>query len=107
MKAFKIVEIDRGKIKTLFHGINGSRVLEPGKWYQAVEKMVNDNATPYLSGFHVLPDFDECVDYMEKFKNKENKIIVECECQKLRKKEHSPANVFLARKIKIIGIVLN
>jgi hypothetical protein len=101
---YKIMDKDeKGRYKTLFHGLNGSKVLMPDKWYTAEKKMVSDGkGTEYLSGFHVLPTSDECVEYLVKFKNLNDKVIVKCQCQKLRKKEHSNSNVYLADKIKLI-----
>jgi hypothetical protein len=103
---YKIVEVKNGQIKTLFHGINNTRVMEKNVWITADKKMVNDGSgTKYISGLHVMLTYDECVKYLQRFKNKENKGIVSCYAKYLRKKEHSPHNVYLADTIKIIDIV--
>jgi len=45
MSWYKIVETDdKGNIKTLFHGINRSRILRVGEWLQAELKMVIDGS---------------------------------------------------------------
>jgi len=103
---FKIVDIEKYKIKTLFHGLNGSRELHFGNWYVAEKKMVTDGtterSTKYLSGFHVIPSHKESVEYLKKFKNVKNKHILPCYVRGLRKKEHSPYNVWLADEIFLI-----
>ena len=52
MKAYKIVEQHGLHLKTLFHGLGGSRTLAYGKWLTAVKKQVKDGTskTTYLSG---------------------------------------------------------
>ena len=36
IKAYKIVETDNGEdMKTLFHGVNGTRIIKPGVWTKA------------------------------------------------------------------------
>lgn len=106
MVYYKIVELKKGHIKTLFHGINKSRVLKKDVWIIADKKMVNDgDGTEYLSGLHIMMTYDECVKYLQRFKNKETKGIISCHAKGIRKKEHSPHNVYLADTIKIIDIV--
>ena len=44
--AWRMVELtDDGRIKTLFHGVQGCRTLEMGKWYDADIKRVRDGGT--------------------------------------------------------------
>jgi hypothetical protein len=102
---YKIVREKDGKIFTLFHGTQGSRLLEPETWYEADQKVVNDGTskTSYISGFHVLPSYDIAKIYLEKhFKNKENKKIVRCFAGEVTQKAHSKDPVFLARFIYIL-----
>jgi len=103
---YKIVEIDKNNnLKTLFHGIEGSRILEINKWYDADIKMVSDNGTEYLSGFHVLLTKEETEKYLSRFKNNRELKIVTCHYCGIRKKEHSPHNVYLVDRIKILSIM--
>jgi hypothetical protein len=103
---YKIVEIENDQIKTLFHGINHSRVLKKDVWIAADKKFVNDgDGTSYLSGLHIMLSYDECIKYLQKFKNKKTKGIITCHAKFLRRKEHSPHNVYLADCIKIVDIV--
>lgn len=73
MTYFRIVEVDdKGNYKTLFHGNNGSRILEKNKWLKSVQKKVRDGskktAKEYLSGWHVIPGEKELTEqFMEKF----------------------------------------
>ena len=107
MTYYKIVDKDnKGNIKILFHGINGSKILKRGEWLQAVVKPVTDGdpkrSTEYLSGWHLFDNKEEAEFYLKRFKNKEPKTIIECEAKNLWKKEHSRANVWLAEWIKIL-----
>jgi len=105
---YRIVEIDdKGNYKSLFHGTNGSRILEKRKWLKANIKNVRDGSrkqsTEYVSGFHVLPTKEECEQFFHKrFKIKENRIIIPCRAKALKKKKHSPSNILLAEEIYII-----
>jgi hypothetical protein len=101
---YKIVDIDEdGNIKTLYHGVNKSRILRIGQWLEAEKKMVRDGScqTRYESAFHVLPSYEECIKYLRKFKRLDQKRIVTCKAKKVRAKKHSKADVFLAEKILI------
>lgn len=105
-RAFKIIEIVNGEIKTLFHGINGSRVMPVNEWLRADIKIVSDgtSGTPYKSGWHTLPDYESTVEYMKRFtKRLEILRIVECEVRNTWSKEHSPSPVILSEYIKFFG----
>lgn len=95
---YRIVDCDdEGRLKTLFHGVGGSRRIEPGVWYAAAHHIVSEgaNGTRYISGFHVLKDIPACERYMRKFK-KPGRVIVPVMVKGLRPKKHSPSPVFLA-----------
>ena len=103
MKAYKIVEVVDGNIKTLFHGIDGSRVMHKGKWIKAEGKQVTDGSgqKPYKSGWHVLLTYEDCVAYMSRFKKRIDLLkIVECCVKNTTPKVHSPSPVYLAEFIK-------
>jgi hypothetical protein len=102
---FKIVDVENEKIKTLFHGLNGSKTLPVDKWLTATKKMVTDGkGTSYLSGFHVMQSLEEANLYLKSFKNIKNKKIIKVYAKNVWKKEHSPSNVWLAENIKIIEL---
>ena len=107
MTYYKIVDYIDSKRKTLFHGLNGSKIIETGKWLKADIKPVKDGTskTTYLSGWHIVPTEQECHDYLKKFKNIDNKAIIRVLAKNLRPKAHSPANVYLAEWMKIEEIV--
>jgi hypothetical protein len=102
---YKIVEADKDRknVKSLFHGTNGTRLLTKERWMKAEKKLVSDGSgkTKYISGFQIVPSFDECIEYLRLFKNIESKAIVTCLAKKVRPKEHSRHSVFLADEIKI------
>lgn len=103
-KMFKIVDWKDGP-RTLFHGLNGSKDLPIGKWVRADIKMVRDGVgTAYMSGWHVMPSLQDCLDYLSRFKNVRDKAIVSCLVSGTRHKEHSPSPVFLAENILISGL---
>lgn len=95
---FKIVDYEKGKLKTLFHGVNGSRTIEKGRWLKADVKTVHDGSsgTEYESGWHILPTYDECKDYLKKFKHLKKKKIIKCKAKNIRPKTHSRDNVYLS-----------
>ena len=104
---YKIVECqDDGSVKTLFHGVGGSRTIPVGVWLTAEEKMVSDGTskTKYLSGFHVLKTEEDTQAYLSRFTQRIDRLkIVPVHARKLRPKAHSPHPVFLARYIKYLG----
>lgn len=104
IKAFKIFEEDENGLKTLFHGVDGSRVLKPNKWITAKEKLVKDGTskTQYLSGFHVLLNKKDAEDYMKSFSTRLEKLKIKPVLVRgLRPKEHSRSPVFLAKEMKL------
>lgn len=103
---YKIVDIENDQIKTLFHGLGGSRVLPINKWLTATKKMVSDGkgTTKYLSGFHIMESLDDSINYLKKFKNIENKAVLLVSAKNIWKKEHSTSNVWLCEKMKIHSI---
>lgn len=102
-KWYKIVEQKNGQLKTLFHGVNGSRNLILNQWLDAVIKNVSDGkGTQYTSGWHIMDNYEECAYYLTKFKNQDTKKIICCHAKNVRKKSHSPNNVYLAEKLFIL-----
>lgn len=106
MVMYKIVDWADGP-RTLFHGVEGSKSLAVGEWITAVKKMVTDGPRqhPYLSGFHVMPDLQSCIDYLRKFRNVDPKAVMTCEVRGLREKPQASGPVFLADKIKLLKCV--
>lgn len=102
-KYYKIVQKND---KTLFHGVNGSKVLEKGKWLTADIKIVSDGKlsrdTNYLSGWHIIDGKENAEKYLNRFKDSSNKKIVECYAKNIRKKEHSKSEVYLSEELYII-----
>jgi hypothetical protein len=109
MIAYRICERKGEKLLTLFHGLNGSRTLPIGEWVTAMVKPVTDGpknkAKEYLSGFHVLENLDECRHFTKKFRAPRDLVIVKCEIEGNRTKDHSPANIILADRMKLIEII--
>jgi len=98
-------QTEQGDLKTLFHGLNGSKTLPKSQWLEAIEKMVRDGTskTWYLSGFHILKTAEECHEYLKFFKKPLNRVVVPCLTKgEIRPKSHSRHPVFLAKYIKLI-----
>ena len=78
MKAYKICEFENGVYKTLFHGINGSRSIPVNTWLASEQKIVKDGTskTTYESGWHVLPTYEDAVNYLTKFKSRLDKLVI-------------------------------
>jgi len=106
---YKIVDRDRhGNFKTLFHGINRTKIIPVDEWIKSEQKTVRDGAvgTQYLSGWHIMMNLDEAQEYLSKFTRVcgDERVIVEVDVKgKIWPKEHSPSNVHLCEYIKIIG----
>jgi hypothetical protein len=103
------MDFDKGKVKTLFHGLNGSRVVPQFSWMRADIKQGRDGSDSkwYTTGWHILETLDQAKEYLQRFKGKDSKCIVEVETRgPLWRKVHSPAEgLWLAEDIKITGIV--
>ena len=109
MKAYRICERKGDKVLTLFHALNGTRVLPLNQWLNANIKIVSDGAretsTQYISGFHAFEDKNECKRFIKMFRAPRDLVLVECEVEGIRRKEHSRANILLVDKIKLLKIV--
>lgn len=105
---YKIVdEPAPGMLKTLFHGVNKSKILKVGEWLTAEIKPVKDGTskTTYMSGWHIVPSLEECVEYLKAFKHTTCKRVVECQAKNVWPKSHSRHDIYLAEHIKIGGVV--
>ena len=109
MIAYRICERKDDKLHTLFHSIDGSRVMPIGVWLNAEVKPVRDasktKGKEYISGFHCLEDIDEARGFIKMFRRQRDLVLVKCEIEGIRKKEHSRSNVLLADKMKLIKII--
>jgi len=103
---YKIVDKDRhGNFKTLFHGIDGSKIIPVGEWVRSEQKMVRDGSvgTKYFSGWHIMMNLGEAQEYLSKFTANLERVLVEIDVKgEIWSKEHSPSNVHLCEYIKII-----
>lgn len=108
---YRICEKKNDKLYTLFHALDHedkrSRELPLGEWLEAEVKSVWDGsrktAKKYISGFHVFEDPDECEAFINRFRKPRELVMVKVEIgDNTWFKEHSPANVILADKMKIV-----
>jgi hypothetical protein len=105
------MDFEDGKLKTLFHGVNGTKTVK--QWTPLTAKMtpgVRDGSSgpTYTAGWHVLETVEQARDYLKKFTNIKNKVIVQCKASgQIWKKLHSPAEgLWLAEVIEIRGIAV-
>lgn len=107
-RAYKIVEVENGKIKTLFHGVNRSRVMQQGEWIEADVKLGRDGSGEkyYTVGWHTFLKLEEAQEYIKRFRDRKELLrIIECTICDTWLKEHSPAPVILSRYIKFGDLV--
>lgn len=103
-KAWRLLRVKDGKPHTLFHGYHGSRCLPQDKLLRAVERPVYNpgkkhTGKSFISGWHVLPTKEECVDYLGRFRDTSD--IVVCRVNIAVPREKPRSKVYLARYIKI------
>ncbi len=100
---YKIVEIKNNDHYFLFHGINGSRKIPINTWINAnIKQNASDGVgNRYTSGIHVIDGHDNALSYLKRFK-RNDRIIVACYAEGLKRKEKSKHYVYLADKIKLI-----
>jgi hypothetical protein len=99
---YRLVELGKdGSLKTLFHGVKGSRTLSQGKWLTCERKIVCEgvDGTKYISAFHVLPSLEECKEFSQIFKIRANRRIIALKYRQFRPKRHSRGPVLLANQI--------
>ena len=99
--AYRIVEVTKdGSYKTLFHGVQGSRCLPIDKWITADQRIVSDGGTEYMSGFHVLSNYHDCLLYLKRFTSKKRTLrIISVHVKNFRRKKHSNSEVYLAKEM--------
>lgn len=105
-KYWRLLRDKDGVPTTLFHGVGGSRILPLDEWIDAEVKTVHDGsrktATPYTSGFHIMASFEDLKRFTGRFRKIENLFMVQVDIDgEIWDKEHSPANVFLAERMRI------
>ena len=106
MKAYRICERKNEKLYTLFHAINGSREMPIEKWMDAEIKPVKDGkGTVYISGFHCMENLKEMRDFKRMFRKPRDLVLVECEVEGIRTKDHSRANILLVDRMKLIKVI--
>jgi len=102
--AYRIFEVRHYTPSTLFHGVNGSRLLSLNAWHIAKMDQVRDGTskTCYTSGFHTTLTRTDAEMYLSRFKKPRHLVI----CRiliggKQWPKEHSPSPIVLSEKIRI------
>ena len=103
IEVYKIViEGNNGRYKTLFHGINGSKLIPLDEWLKADIKLVKDGSggNKYYSGFHCFETKELGEKYLKRFRTEQNRVLIKCDAKFIR---HKPSNkeVWLAEEIKI------
>ena len=87
---------------TLFHGVQGSRILPLDEWVDADVRRVDDGGTPYQSGFHVVPMYAELLRVASRFRNIDDVVVCLVDVAgDVWEKEHSPYAVLLAERMRV------
>lgn len=96
--AYKIFDLHGNLPKTLFHGIDGSRLLPIGKWIKAERKMVSNGSRthPYLSGFHSYPDLEAAIRWLQGAKNVVGRVVVKVKIDGCREKPNAVRETILS-----------
>jgi hypothetical protein len=102
--AWRLLRVKNGEPHTLFHAFHGSRKLPQDKVLRAVEGQVwnpgkKGKSPGFISGWHVLPTKEECVEYLKRFTAKDD--IVVCRVMVAIPREKPRSKVTLARYMKI------
>lgn len=78
---YRIVEIKRGRVMSLFHGTQRVRSIPIGIWHRCDKKIVRDGGGSnwYESGWHYLKTYAEAEEFFHKmFRVKEDRYIIHC-----------------------------
>jgi len=99
-EVYKIIENKKGNYYTLFHGVDGSRLLPINTWLNANKRLVKDGSDGliYESGFHCFLDLNIAHNYIRHFRKNKNRTIIKCIANNIRQKPTNP-NVYLADAI--------
>lgn len=104
MPYYRILEIGpKGRPRTLFHGVDRDRTLPIDTWIEAEVETVHDGSggTEYQSGFHVLPERKQAVEYLRRFTKERPLVVAEVDAEDMWPKSHSRSEVQLARHMRI------
>lgn len=103
-EAYRLLRVKNGRPHTLFHGFHGSRELTQDKVLRATERQVwnpgkKNKSLGFISGWHILHNKRQCVEYLERFTAKDDIVVCRVEVACVREKPRS--KVFLAKYMKI------
>ena len=110
VNVWRIIEKHERGIKTLFHGVNGSRVLPQGRWIKAEKKWGSEGVggRKYITAFHCLDSKENMVKFSKKFRIRKNRYIIPILAKGLRKKRGSVAlladEIFIPKNVELIKI---
>jgi hypothetical protein len=77
---YKVVEVIGGKVMSLFHGTNHSRVIPLGIWYRSRSELVSDGmgGRLYQSGWHYFDSEGGAREFFGTLRVKTDRYIVRC-----------------------------
>lgn len=104
-EAWRLLRCKNGKPHTLMHGYHGSKELTQDRVLRAVQRDVRNPGKQvgptFVSGWHVLFDKAEVEAYRKRFKDDGDLVTCRVSVACCEPKPRSPANVQLARYLKI------
>lgn len=98
---WRLFEERDGQLYTLFHGLNGSRLIPEGQWFEAKGGLVRDGTGNkwYEAGWHVFAD-ESGLEYLGRFRKPRRLVAVQVEVDHTWPKPTNP-NVLLARWMRV------
>lgn len=105
MKGFRLVRLENGQMKTIVHGVGGSRTLPFNEWMEAEVKWTHNPGSKdqphFWCGFHVFTNMQTALYYRSRFTYQP--AVVEVEYDDWWYKPTNP-NVILCRYLKITAV---
>jgi hypothetical protein len=107
VEGYRIVEIKKGRVYSLFHATGGSREILLEQWYKHQPGVVRDGSGGdyYQAGWHFLKTKEEARDFFDRmFRIKDHRYVIRCWVWgHIREKDHSvKGHCWLADEIYIM-----
>lgn len=102
---WRLFEQKGDDLYTLFHGVNGSRKIEEGVWYEADDRLVRDGTskTWYPGGFHVFwgTNPEGLIEYIDRFTKPRHLVLVKVEIAGKYRFKPTNKKILLADRMRV------
>jgi hypothetical protein len=77
---YRVVEVVDGRVRSLYHGTNGSREIRLGVWNRCRGGAVHDGSEgrDYEAGWHYFSSEDRAMEFFSSLRIKAGRYIVRC-----------------------------